>query len=90
MAEPAIIPGPRFELFSMVAEAAKAGVGIALLPEMFVADEIRRRSLTKLFPPEKQSDGAYYLVYPQRKASIPGLISFQRWLLEEAKPMRTV
>lgn len=84
MEAPAILPGSHFELFSMVAEAAKAGLGIALLPEMFVADEIQRRALTKLFAPEKQSDGAYYLVYPKRKASIPGVISFKRWLLGEA------
>ncbi|PUA16928.1 LysR family transcriptional regulator [Glaciimonas sp. PCH181] len=78
------IPGPRFELFSMAAEAAKAGIGVALLPEMFVSDELKRRSLIKLFPSEKQVDGAYYFVYPHRKATIPGLISFQHWLLAEA------
>lgn len=79
-----VLAGPRFELFSMVTEAAKAGLGIALLPELFVTDDIRRRSLIKLFPAEKQSDGAYYFIYPKRKANIPGLISFQQWLLAEA------
>jgi LysR family glycine cleavage system transcriptional activator len=74
------LPGPRFELFSMVAEAAKAGLGIALLPELIVAEEIRRRNLIRLLPAEKQSDGAYYLVYPTRKATLPGLISFRNWL----------
>jgi LysR family transcriptional regulator, glycine cleavage system transcriptional activator len=85
MTVPGVVPGPRFELFSMVAEAAKAGLGIALLPEMFITDELRRRSLIKLFPSEKQSEGAYYFIYPNRKASIPGLVTFQQWLLNEAK-----
>lgn len=84
MTVPAVVPGPRFELFSMVVEAAKAGLGIALLPEMFIVDELKRRTLIKIFPAEKQMDGAYYFIYPNRKASIPGLISFQQWLLGEA------
>lgn len=84
MVVPDIMPGPRFELFSMIAEVAKAGLGIALLPEMFVADDIRHRQLTKLFAPEKNTKGAYYLIYPKRKASIPGLNSFREWLLAEA------
>jgi DNA-binding transcriptional LysR family regulator len=87
MTVPAVVPGPRFELFSMVVEAAKAGLGIALLPEMFITDELKRRTLIKLFPAERQTDGAYYLIYPNRKASLPGLISFQEWLLDEAKQL---
>mgnify|MGYP003590441403 CR=1 FL=1 len=78
---PEILPGPRFELFSMITEAAKAGLGIALLPELFVAEDIRRRKLIKLFDAEKNPDGAYYLVYPTRKASLPGLKAFKNWLL---------
>lgn len=84
MAVSGVLPGPRFELFSMVAEASKAGLGIALLPEMFVTEEIRRRALVRLFPAEAQADGAYYLIYPKRKATMPGLISFRQWLLAEA------
>lgn len=84
---PAVVPGPHFELFSMVVEAAKAGLGIALLPEMFISEELRRRTLIKLFPAERQTDGAYYFIYPNRKAALPGLISFQQWLLDEAKQL---
>ena len=84
MVVPPILPGLRFDLFSMAAEAAKAGLGIALLPLMFVADDIKQRSLIKLFPEETNSDGAYYLIHPKRKSTIPGLISFKQWLLAEA------
>lgn len=84
-----VLPGPRFELFSMAIEAAKAGLGIGLLPEMFVTDEIKRRDLIKLFPAEKQSDGAYYFIYPKRKANIPGLITFRNWLLKEVNQVQT-
>lgn len=82
---PDIMPGPHFELFSMISEAAKAGLGIALLPELFVAEDIRRRKLVRLFAAEKNPDGAYYLVYPKRKTGIPGLDAFKNWLLSQAK-----
>lgn len=75
--------GLHFELFSMAVEAAKAGLGIGLLPAMFVADEIKRQALVELFPPEQQSDSAYYLIYPKRKAGLPGVITFKRWLLDQ-------
>ena len=83
---PEVMPGPRFELFSMMAEVARAGLGIALLPEMFVAQDIRRRELTKLFAAEKNTRGAYYLIYPKRKANTPGLNAFKNWLLAQAGP----
>lgn len=87
MVVPDVMPGPRFELFSMMAEVARAGLGIALLPEMFVAEDIRRRQLVKLFSAEKNTRGAYYLIYPKRKANIPGLDAFRNWLLAQANSM---
>ncbi len=83
MVVPEVMPGPRFELFSMMAEAARAGLGIALLPEIFVTEELRRRELTRLFTAERNTQGAYYLIYPKRKANIPGLKAFKRWLLAQ-------
>ena len=83
------LPAPRkekildFDLFSMAVEAAKAGLGIGLLPAMFVADEIERQALVALFEPHQQSDSAYYLIYPRRKAPLQGLIAFRRWMLEQ-------
>ncbi|MEI7432434.1 MAG: LysR substrate-binding domain-containing protein, partial [Betaproteobacteria bacterium] len=81
---PEVMPGPRFELFSMMVEVVRAGLGIALLPEIFVVEDIRRRELTQLFPAEKNTHGAYYLIYPKRKANIPGLNAFRNWLLSQA------
>lgn len=87
---PEVMPGPRFELFSMIAEVARAGLGIALLPEMFVVEDIRRRELTKLFSAEKNTRGAYYLIYPKRKANIPGLNVFKNWLLAQVEQNQPV
>ncbi len=73
--------GMHFELFSIIVEAAKAGLGIGLLPAIFVEDEIRQGSLVPLFPAQRLSERAYYLVHPKRKASLPGLMTFKKWLL---------
>jgi len=81
---PDVMSGARFELFSMITEAAKAGLGIALLPEMFVAEDLARRQLKRLFPAELNTRGAYYLVYPSRKETVPGLVTFRNWILAEA------
>lgn len=83
--EPAGAPGPRFDLFSMVAEAAKAGLGIALLPELLINDELKQGTLIKLFPVESYSAGAYYFIYPRPKAKMSVLKTFRDWLLDEVK-----
>ncbi|MFT0546767.1 LysR family transcriptional regulator [Allopusillimonas ginsengisoli] len=82
--EPAGISGPRFDLFSMVAEAALAGLGIALLPEILIREELKQRALVALFPVETYSEGAYYFIYPKHKAHMSGLQTFQTWLLAQA------
>lgn len=83
--EPTGVPGPRFDLFSMVAEAAKAGLGVALLPELLIRDELKRGTLCALFAPEAYSEGAYYFIYPKHKAKMSGLLTFQAWLLAQAE-----
>ncbi len=82
--EPAGISGPRFDLFSMVAEAALAGLGIALLPEILIREELKQRTLVALFSVETYSEGAYYFIYPKHKAHMSGLQTFQTWLLAQA------
>ena len=83
--EPVGAPGPRFDLFSMVAEAAKAGLGVALLPELLINEELKQGTLIRLFPVESYSAGAYYFIYPRPKAKMSGLETFRDWLLDEAK-----
>jgi LysR family glycine cleavage system transcriptional activator len=46
----------------MLAEAASAGVGIALIPRLLVEDELARGTLVQVCRYEHQSDKAYYLI----------------------------
>jgi LysR family transcriptional regulator, glycine cleavage system transcriptional activator len=77
--------GPRFEQFAMVAQAAAAGLGAALIPHFLIADELASGRLKILFPQSLVSGGAYYLVYPEHKAETPLLRSFRDWILDEIR-----
>lgn len=79
------LKGPRFEHFSMVIQAAIAGIGIAVLPRFLVEDEIAAGRLTIPFDIPVRSNHAYYLVHPEEKAELPALRAFRDWLLAEVK-----
>ncbi len=75
--------GPRYELFSMIAPAVTAGLGLAILPRFLVADEIRNGALAVPFDVPLISSFAYYLVWPEAKATWLPLRVFREWLLEQ-------
>ncbi len=80
--------GPRFELFSMLAEAAVRGMGIALLPRFLVEDELERGVLVLASRHEVLSDRSYYLTYPERKSENVALTAFRTWLDGQAREYR--
>lgn len=78
--------GPRFELFSMLAEAAASSIGIALIPRLLIEDELRRGVLIQVSPYEQQSDRSYYLIYPESKSHNGALAAFRDWIGAQAQP----
>ena len=76
--------GPRLELFSMLAEAAVHGMGVALTPPWFVQEELAQGRLVDISPRPVSSGRAYALIYPEQKAELPALQAFARWLEHEA------
>ena len=72
--------GPKYELFSMIAQAVKAGLGLAVLPRFLVADDIADGSLALPFETALSSDFAYYLVWPTQKAGWRPLLQLRDWL----------
>lgn len=77
------LQGPRYELFSMSIAAAVQGLGVALVPEMFVADELAQGRLVQPAPLAFDSDRSYYLVVPEDDAP-PALLEFGAWLARAA------
>lgn len=77
--------GPRFEQFAMVAQAAAAGLGVGMIPQFLIDDELASGRLEVLFPHSLLSNGAYYLVYPEHKAEAPLVRSFRDWLINQTR-----
>ncbi|THT99013.1 LysR family transcriptional regulator [Lampropedia puyangensis] len=80
------IAGAHFDQFATLAQAAVAGVGVALLPQFLIERELQQGELVCAVPnlPALQSVGAYYLVWPARRAHFPPLQTFRAWLQEQA------
>lgn len=78
-------PGPGFEHFFMLIEAAKAGMGIALLPRVLIEGHLAAGDLEIIADATLQSDGAYYLITPQDRINAPEVIAFRDWLLAEVE-----
>ena len=76
--------GPRFEHHQMVLEAAIADLGVAVLPDFAVVDELRRGTVVEAFADTRVRTGkAYWLAYPERRATLPALRRFRAWLLAQ-------
>lgn len=81
--------GPRYELFSMLAQAAMHGMGVALIPPLMIQRELAEgRLVVPLQHALQLSDKAYYLVIPERKLELAALRAFRDWLLDAAQAYR--
>jgi LysR family transcriptional regulator, glycine cleavage system transcriptional activator len=83
------IRGPRFELTSMLMEAAMSGLGVALLPACLTERERATGLLTTLPTRGAYHGQAYYLAVPESKRDAPRVAAFQRWIVEQARGART-
>lgn len=80
---PNFMAGPRFELFSMQIAAAKAGLGVALVPSFLVIDELQQGELLRPTLKETNSGYSYYLIRPSNNlTSKTDLI--KAWLIDRA------
>ncbi|MFN8701091.1 MAG: LysR substrate-binding domain-containing protein [Rhodospirillales bacterium] len=82
------LKGPRFDQFGMIAEAAVAGLGIALVPRFLVASELSNGRLVELDAKLIESDAAYWFVIPERKIGEPLVTAFSEWIADQAQSTR--
>ncbi|ONM44708.1 LysR family transcriptional regulator [Halopseudomonas pachastrellae] len=76
--------GTRLELFSMLAQAAMHGMGVALIPPFLIRQELADGRLISPCPRSFETDNGYYLVIPERKAESAALLAFRDWILQQA------
>ncbi|MCA3262682.1 MAG: LysR family transcriptional regulator [Telmatospirillum sp.] len=79
------LKGPRFDQFGMIAEAAVAGLGIALVPRFLVEAELSSGRLVALDAKPTESDSAYWFVIPDRKFGEPLISAFSDWIADQAR-----
>lgn len=77
--------GPRYELFSMLAQAAIHEMGIALIPPFLIERELSEDRLVIASPYSYPSEKAYFLIIPERKAESAALQALRDWLIEQTK-----
>lgn len=76
--------GPSFEHFSMVVQAAIAGLGVAVVPLFLVADELASGQLLMPFNLPVRSSQRYFMICPEGRQDVYRIKQFRSWLAEQA------
>jgi DNA-binding transcriptional LysR family regulator len=74
------VRGARYELFTMLTSAAQAGLGVALLPEILLADELSSGRLVVPLDKPMTGTSGYYLVAPDEIAQDEPFVALSEWL----------
>jgi len=82
--QPAPPPSGSFEHFLMLAQAAAAGSGLALIPRFLIEPELANGSLVSPLEIPLRTQEAYYLVLPKGRPISKSLCNFRAWLVAEA------
>jgi DNA-binding transcriptional LysR family regulator len=77
--------GPRYEMFAMVLSAAKAGLGIGLVPRFLAQLALEQGDLVMPIEQPLPVAQGYYFGYPGRNEVTPALRAFEQWLLKTAQ-----
>ncbi|HRO12434.1 MAG TPA: LysR substrate-binding domain-containing protein [Amaricoccus sp.] len=72
--------GPRFQHFDMVIAAARAGLGLGLVPDIFVHRDLAAGVLRRLDGLELAGPSPYALIYPAARPMSAPLRLFADWL----------
>jgi len=80
-----ILRGARFDHFDMVINAAIAGLGVALVPEVLAQKGLAEGQLVLASKRRLLGVEPFTLIYPQRSEEIEGFVLFKDWLLEQAR-----
>ncbi len=71
--------GPQLDQYHSLIRAVAAGMGLALVPDCLVADDIASGTITAPLPDDYQSRHGYWLCHPEARASYEPLRKFKAW-----------
>lgn len=80
------LTGTMYDQFATISQAALHGLGVALMPDYLVEQDLAAGRLLSLHPTPVETDGAYYLVWPDTKSRHAALIKFLDWLSTQSQP----
>lgn len=83
---PTPLTGTMYDQFSTIGQAARHGLGVALMPDYLVEEDLATGRLVALSERPSEASGAYYLIWPQSRARTPSLSVFRDWLAGQAQP----
>lgn len=69
-----------FGHFYMLIQAAIDGMGIALIPKIFIEEELKQNKLVIAFNAEFTSPYHAYLIYPKQKGELKKIRNFRKWV----------
>ncbi|MFW5329683.1 LysR substrate-binding domain-containing protein [Hydrogenophaga sp. ZJX-1] len=79
------LPAIRFELYSTMIEAAKAGLGVGLIPRFYVHDDVQRGALAMPLDLAIKHEKRYCLLYPTHRVISPVAETFRDWIVAQAQ-----
>lgn len=82
------VHGMLFDQFSALAQAAVSGLGLALLPDFLIAEELQSGKLVTALDLPLQSADSYYLAWPAERGSYAPLVAFREWIIAATAPDR--
>lgn len=77
------VHGMLVDQFAVAAQAAIAGLGVALLPTFLIEAELARQDLVRAVDRPMESAGGYYLAWPVGRSTYPPLQAFRQWIRDE-------
>ncbi len=78
-------PVMSLDQFATMLRAAQSGLGVALMPDYLVEDEIARGTLAEPPGVARVRMGTYFLVWPEENAECPALTAFRSWLASQTQ-----
>lgn len=75
--------GMIYDQFSTITQAALHGLGVALLPDYLIEEELATGRLVPVWGGRTEAPGAYYLVWPVHKNGQTALRTFCDWLADQ-------